>query len=401
MSIEREIAEWAASLEWEELPGGSRERVETVHLDALASGFAGATQQLAGRAARVASRFAADSDAALTFARAYEITAATLCDVYRPGLCHVTPVVLPPLEALTEGRSNEDFLAAFTVGLEVTTRLCLALDYPSLRERGWHSPGVAGPVGAAAAVARLLRLDADGMLNAMAHGAAQSAGTFAALGTEAVKFNQARAATAGLLAGLAAEAGLAASPFWLTAEDGGMVHSYVDGGAPEELVRELGTRWELEQISLRRWPAASSVQSLIEVCLELDVNPQEIAALEVELSPRAYEVSGDRGWETPLAAQQSARWVAACTLLDGDWWLEHSAHERLSDTRVASLAERISVAASPDVTGGGVRVRVRRTNGEELLDARAGASGDPDRPLSRADVEAKLARATATTAVSA
>ena len=393
MSIEREIAEWAATLEWDAMPGDTRERVETIHLDALASGIAGATQQLARQAQRVASDFADDSAAARTFARAYEITSATLCDVYRPGLCHVTPVVLPPLEVTREGRDEAELFAAFTVGLEVTTRLCLALDYPRLRERGWHSPGVAGPVGAAAAVARLLRLDAAGMLSAMAHGAAQGAGTFAALGTEAVKFNQARGATAGLLAGLAARAGLAASPDWLTAQDGGMAHSYVDGGAPELLVRDLGTRWELEQISLRRWPAASSVQSLIEVCLDLGVPADDVVTLSVELSPSAYEVSGDRGWETSLAAQQSAKWVAACTLLDGDWWLEHSAPARLGDSRVEAVADRISVTASATVEGGGVRVRLRRTNGEELLVERSSAPGDPDRPLSRGDVETKFSRA--------
>lgn len=393
MSIEREIAAWAAALEWDQVPGGTRERVETIHLDALASGLAGRTLQLAQQARKVGAAFGDESAAAATFARAYEITSATVCDVYRPGLCHVTPVVLPPLEALGEGRDHDDFLAAFTVGLEVTTRLCLALDYPRLRERGWHSPGVAGPVGAAAAVARLLRLDADAMSSAMAHGAAQGAGTFAGLGTEAVKFNQARGATAGLLAGLAADSGLAASRLWLTADDGGMAHAYVDGGEPELLVRDLGTRWELEQISLRRWPAASSVQSLIEVCLELAVPVDDIAALSVELSPRAYEVSGERGWETTLAAQQSARWVAACTLLDGDWWLDQSAPERLGDLRTAAVAGLVSVTESASVEGGGVRVRLRRTDGEELLVERAGAPGDPDRPLSRADVEAKLARA--------
>ena len=393
MSIELEIAEWVATLEWDAMPGDTRERVETIHLDALASGIAGATQHLATQAQGVARAFADDSAAARTFARAYEISAATLCDVYRPGLCHVTPVVLPPLETLREGRDDAEFLAALTVGLEVTTRLCLALDYPRLRERGWHSPGVAGPVGAAAAVARLLRLDAAGVLSAMAHGAAQAAGTFAALGTEAVKFNQARGATAGLLAALAAQSGLAASPGWLTAPDGGMAHTYVDGGAPEALVQDLGRRWELEQISLRRWPAASSVQSLIEVCLELAVPADDVLAVAVELSPRAYEVSGERGWETPLAAQQSARWVAACTIVDGDWWLEHSAPERLGDPEVKAVAERISVTASPTIEGGAVRVRLHRRNGEELVAERTSAPGDPERPLSRADVEAKLARA--------
>jgi 2-methylcitrate dehydratase PrpD len=390
MSVEREIAEWVAHLEWDHLPAATRERVEIIHLDAVASAHAGATTELAREAERVASAFGADSSAAHTFTRAYAITAATLCDVYRPGLCHVTPVVLPPLEAMG---ATDDLLVAFAAGLEVTTRLCCALNYPRLRDHGWHSPGVVGPIGAAAAVARLLRLDADGVLNAMAHGAAQSAGTFAALGTEAVKFNQARGAMSGLLAALAASAGLTASPLWLTATDGGLTHSYTEDAAPERLTAELGTHWELEQISLRRWPAASSVQSLIEVCLEQGP-ASEIASIEIELSPRAYEVSGDRGWDTPLAAQQSARWVAACTLLDGDWWLDHISAERLVDPATNALAERASVIASERIEGGGVRVRFRRTDGSEIVAERDTAPGDPDRPLTRADVEAKLARAT-------
>lgn len=399
MTVEQKIAEWAATLAWSEIPESTQQRVMTIHLDAVASGLAGAQLRLAEQASGVAQRFAGESPAAAAFARAYAITSATLCDVYRPGLCHVTPVVLPPLEALGAAEDDPEFLAAFTVGLEVTTRLCVALDYPRLRLRGWHSPGVVGPVGAAAAVARLLGLDADGVSNAMAHGAAQAAGTFAALGTEAVKFNQARAAVAGLLAGLAAEAGLAASPQWLTAVDGGMTTAYGGGPRPELLIRDLGKRWELERISLRRWPAASAVQSLIEVCVELEVEADQVETVEIDLSPHGYEVSGDRGWETPLAAQQSARWVAACTLLDRDWWLEHSTSARLLDPRTTELASRVRVNSSNEIDGSGVRVRVRTRGGAEVRVERHDAPGDPERPLSRADVEAKLARASSKVAV--
>jgi 2-methylcitrate dehydratase PrpD len=393
VSVEREIAAWAAALRWEDVPPEIRERVETIHLDALASGHAGRTRALTAQAAEVARAFAGDEAAARTFVRAYEITAATVCDVYRPGHSHVTPVVVPPLEAL--GGDGDELLAAMTVGLETTTRLCRALDYPRLRERGWHSPGVVGPVGAAAACARLLRLDADGVLSAMAHGAAQAAGTFAGLGTEAVKFNQARGAVAGLLAALAARAGLAASRRWLTDPDGGLDGAYSGGGEPELLVRGLGRDWELERISLRRWPAASSVQSLIEVCLDLGVGPDDVEAVAVELSLRGYEVSGDRGWETPLAAQQSARWIVAATLHDGDWWLEQSERPRIDDPILAAWAERVMVRPSEDVSGGGVRARFRLRDGTERIEERADAPGDPERPLSRADVEAKLQRAEA------
>ena len=203
--VEVALAEWVSALDWESVPPRVQDTVTNMLLDAVASSVAGRTQGLVSRATGVASSFAGDgSPAARAFVDAYATTSATLCDVYRPGLCHVTPVVVPVLLALTDERdvSGPQFLAALTVGLEVTVRLSQALGYPAMRERGWHSPGVVGTVGAAAAGARLMGLDAERCGHAMAHGAAQAAGTFAGLGTEAVKFNQARGATAGLLAAL-------------------------------------------------------------------------------------------------------------------------------------------------------------------------------------------------------
>ena len=51
--------------------------------------------------------------------------------------------------AEAEHASGPAFLAAVTAGLEVASRLLRAIGYAEFRRRGWHSPGVIGPVGAA------------------------------------------------------------------------------------------------------------------------------------------------------------------------------------------------------------------------------------------------------------
>ncbi len=397
--VETIFAEWSSELRWDALPPRIQATVVDIVLDAAASGLAGRTQGLVAEVTPVARAFAgAESAAARTLVDAYAITSATLCDVYRPALCHVTPVVVPPLVAVAEDgdTSGAEFLAAVAVGLETTVRLAQALDYPALRKRGWHSPGVVGTVGAAAAVARLLRLDATGSRNAMAHGAAQAAGTFASLGTKGVKFNQARGALAGLLAGRMGEAGLASAANWLTHPDGGMASAYAEGGDPDALARGLGEHWELANISLRRWPAASSVQSLIEVCLELDAPRDNIQRVEVELGTDAFKVSGDRGWDAPLAAQQSARWVTAAVIHDRDWWLEQSAPSRITDPELGSFAaERVHVTEVDDLGQAGVRVDVTLRDGSHVVLERETAPGDPERPLTAAQIDAKTERAAA------
>ena len=408
--MESALAGWVAELEVEDLPDEVRDRVEDLFLDALASAFAGRTQDLLDQVDGPAREFGGAGRytviggepagaAAAVLLNAYAITAATICDVYRPGLCHVTPVALPPLLVLAEeqGTTRGDLLAAFAAACEVTVRLARGIDYPAMRERGWHSPGVVGPVGAAAGVARLLRLDAGGTASALAHAAAQGAGTFAALGTEAVKFNQARGSASGFLAGLMGAAGLAAAERWFTHTDGGMGRAYSNGGDPDSVIEGLGSEWELRQISLRRWPAASSVQSLIGAVLQLRAEASLtwdlVARIEVELGPDAFQVSGPRLWETPLAAQQSARWVAATVLADGDWWLEQCSRERITDSGLgARAADQVSVREVPFLRQSGVRVTVTLTTGAELVAARDDAPGDPPCPLTHEQIESKLRR---------
>ena len=96
-------------------------------------------------------------------------------------------------------------LLAVATGLEVATRVAVGTNYPAFRNRGWHSPGVVGPFGAAAAVGKLLSLDAERQRNAFGLAGSQSAGTFAHWGTPTIKFHQCRGAVSGLLAGLLGE----------------------------------------------------------------------------------------------------------------------------------------------------------------------------------------------------
>src|SRR5208337_379208 len=156
---------------------------------------------------------------------------------------------VPPALAIAEREdsSGRDLLVAIAAGSEVTTRIGIGLDYPVFRARGWHGPGVLGPFGAAAAVGRLRRFDAQTMAKAFGLAGSQAAGTYAAWGTPTVKFHQCRGALSGLLAALLAQQGFVANPDFLTHPDGGLYSAYSDGGHPDRVIAELGTRWELQQ----------------------------------------------------------------------------------------------------------------------------------------------------------
>src|SRR5258707_13923744 len=82
--------------------------------------------------------------AGATILNGYLVTAVTMCDIHRSTLTHVTPEVIPPALAIAErdGASGRDLMVAIAAGCEVTTRVGIGVDYPAMRAKGWHGPGV-------------------------------------------------------------------------------------------------------------------------------------------------------------------------------------------------------------------------------------------------------------------
>lgn len=408
MPLEDTLASWIAGIGHEDIPPAIRGRAATMVLDAIASSFAG--RATSGRPAleTLADRLGGPGDSTVfgggglslvgaTLLNGYQVTAATICDVHRPTLCHVTPEVIPAAFAAAEqaGVDGRTFLTAVTIGMEVTVRLGQAFDYPVFRAHGWHAPGVTGAFGAAAAVARILDLDSLRTRHALGFAGGQAAGTFAALGSSGVKFHQARGAVSGLLAALLAESGFDAAEAILTAPDGGLFHAYAEGGLPERLLGGLGETWQFQEISLRRWPAASSIQALIDGMLQLvDREPIDVATVRevrVGLPEGSYRLNGTSGWGDQLSAMQSSRYVAAVVLHDRRLWLDQFAPARTADPVVGDFAAtRVRVTVDTALPPAGVSIEVERNDGSVAAIQLAVPRGDPAAPLTLADVEAKL-----------
>jgi 2-methylcitrate dehydratase PrpD len=96
---------------------------------------------------------------------------------------------------------------------------------------------VIGPFGGAAAVGKILGLNAEQLRHALGLAGSQASGTFAAFGTAAVKFHQAHGALSGLSAGLAAAEGFTTTDKILIHPDGGLYNTMSDGGNPEAVTR--------------------------------------------------------------------------------------------------------------------------------------------------------------------
>jgi 2-methylcitrate dehydratase PrpD len=402
------LAAFAHGLRRDDIGAAAARHAAALILDAVGCALAGwqaeetslvlrAARGLGGQGgASIIGGSAPASLAAAVVANAYLTTAVTACDVYLPAHCHLTPEVVPAALAIAEAEhaSGPALLTAVTAGLEVASRLLRAVDYTEFRGRGWHSPGVIGPVGAAVAAGLLLGLGEDELRSAMSLAVSQAAGTFAAWPTTAVKFHQARGALAGVIAATLAAQGFQAGPEPFEAPDGGLFASYAPGDASAALAG-LGRDWELEQISVRLWPGAAAVQALLTALLGTGrrlPGAAELTGMEIRVPPATYQAHRDVVHPAgTFEALLSFHYVAAATIAHGRFGIDLAGAARRDDPQIATLIDRrIRLLPDPAVPRGGVHVTLRRHGGGAVVIREQAAAGTPGRAATPAQLRGKF-----------
>jgi 2-methylcitrate dehydratase PrpD len=410
LDIEAPLSEFVSTLDLSDVSPSAVIHAKTLIVDAVGCALAGdlseetpivrrtATQSFGSGSSTVVGSRERLSPAGATLVNAYLITAMTVCDVYRPAHCHMTPLVVPPALTAAEetGATGQELLVAAIAGMELMARIALGLDYPAFRARGWHSPGVIGPFGAAAAFGRVKGFDAETMLRALGLAATQSAGSYLSWGTPAVKFHQARGAVSGLLAAQMAEQGFIGGIRPLTADDGGIYNTHSNGGKPELAIEGLGTQWEMEQIAVRLWPGASPVQTMLTALFDLidseGVAAGQISSVEIGISSEDYKTHG--GFSRPAGtfeALLSYAYLASLALHDQRVWFDGVRPPRIHDDQLLDFGEhRVRLVEVSDLPVNGCELTLRLGDGRELHRRVEQAKGTAENPATRADVDKKF-----------
>lgn len=404
-----ELARFASDFSYADLSTSAKEHTRRLLLDSIACAFAADFSDEVAPYASFARTAGGVGDSTVigapdrlsligaTLLNGYLITAVTVCDTYLPASAHICPEVVPPALAIAErdGVDGRDLLTAIALGAEVAVRVAIGIDYSVARKRGWHFPGIIGPFGAAAAVGHLRGLTPIQMRNAFGLAGSQAAGTWAAWGTPTVKFHQSRGAVSGLLAGLLAEEDFSASNEIFVHPDGGILTTYSDGGNPEALIANLGTRFELEQIAFRLWPGTAPAQSAFTAVFELIASERPkfdgIDHVRIEVGPQMHEAHARFVEpEGRFDALLSYHFIVAKCLRDGFFSFESLKPEHISDETLKHfIRERVELAPNTDLTSGRCRVTVRMRDGRDLTVQSDAAKGAPENPMTLAELSAK------------
>jgi 2-methylcitrate dehydratase PrpD len=298
------------------------------------------------------------------------------------------------------GASGRALLDAYVVGFEIEGRLGRAMN-PRHYQRGWHCTSTIGTIGAAAAVSRLLGLDATATGHALAIAASEASGLKENFGTMVKPLHGGLAARSGVMAGLLARAGMTASA---TAIEGGQGFlAAMDSESPSlaAFVADLGVRWEILDtgITVKLYPSCAATHPPLDAILDLrrrerfeadDVESIEVGVDAITPTVLLYDrpLSG-------LEAKFSLPFCAAAAVVDGCVALETFDAEHLRDPRIAAMQARVRMSVDPSLDPSApaltqARVTVRLTDGRVLSANANGARGYPDRPASEEELTAKF-----------
>ena len=103
-----------------------------------------------------------------------------LDDTHIRGIIHPGTVIIPSVFSIGERENADcvDIITSIIIGYEVMGKVATSMQ-PSLRDRGFHATSICGPIGVAAAIAKLLNFDVENIRNALSIAATQSSGLLA------------------------------------------------------------------------------------------------------------------------------------------------------------------------------------------------------------------------------
>jgi 2-methylcitrate dehydratase PrpD len=315
-------------------------------------------------------------------------------DTHMPTVIHPTVPVAAAACAVAEhrGASGAALLDAFILGVEVECRVGNAMS-PGHYAAGWHITSTCGVIGAAAAVAKLLELDAQRMTWALGIAATQSCGLTAMMGSMSKSYNMGHAAKSGVLAALLAERGFTSSERALEAPRG-FANVLARNPRLNALTDELGSAWALSCNAYKPFPCGIVLHAAIDGCMELRdehaLTPDAIERAEARLHPLALELAGKAAPRTGLEGKLSVYHAAAVALLYGRAGVAEFTDECVGRTAVQAFSTR--VVAIPDATldKAAARVRIVLKDGRILDRYVPYALGSLEKPMKDRDLEDKF-----------
>jgi 2-methylcitrate dehydratase PrpD len=408
MPLTQDLAHFTAGLTFDNLPAEAVAIARTGFIDTIATMIAGSRdaaplllrQALSPPPGEATLCFTGDSASAPEAAWINGTAAHALDydDVAVRG--HPSTVLVPAIIAEGEalGASGGDMITAYVAGYEIWAELARR-DPGHHHAKGWHPTGIFGAIAAAAACARLRRLDGGQTAMALALAASQSAGLMANFGTMTKPFHAGRAANAGLMSARLAAVGFTASPDALEHPQGFLSAVSPEGRCDRDSPAALGQPWHIveNRLSIKKYPACyalhRSLDGMLDLLAKRPLVPDEIARITASISKTRAMILRNHRPQTGLEGKFSMEFAMAAAVLARRASLAEFTDRFVQRADVQSLMRKVAIETNenydPEMSGASLfdQVRVHLVDGETLATEQVRrARGAAELPLSEAEL---------------
>lgn len=410
-----ELAAFASTLRYEQIPGDVLQRCKALLLDSLGNSLAGARSRPVLSMEKFAiSMGPGGGPSEVLISRrktspmfAAMINAASahmleLDDVHNGAVLHPGTVVFPAILAMAQalGVSGKALLTAAVAGYEVGIRVGEFLGRSHYKI--FHTTATAGTLAAAAAAGRLLELSPDQMLDALGSAGTQAAGLWEFLrdAADAKQLHSSNAVVNGMKAAYLAQDGFTGAKRILEGAQG-MAAGMSTDADPARLTDRLGTRWALAETSFKYHAACRhthpAADALLSVMREHSLQSSKIAHIVAHVHQSALDILGPIAQPaTVLQSKFCMGHVLAIVALRGRAGLREL-DACFADPEVLSLRGKIQMRLDEEVEAcypvrwiG--KVTVTTTDGRQLDGRVDEPKGDPGNSLTQAEIEEKFSQ---------
>ena len=409
-----ELAHYAASCRYEDIPPDVIERAKQCIIDTIAAvvfgyhlpwsrivvafaqknGVGGNSRVLGPGGPRVHAPAAALANGAL--AHAFEMDNLTWPSTgVHPG---ATLLASGLAVAQERGMGGRELLTAVVAGAEVMIRIGRATKH-SNEGRGFHAPGTTGPFGAAIACGKLMGFDEERMQNALGIAGSLACGLleFARSGTGAMvkRLHLGRAAESGVLAASLAGEGFTGPASVLEGEFGFLRVFCGSEFDPHELTDGLGDSYATRSIMLKRFPchitAHTSVQAILDLRAEHGYAAADVASIHIEGNDKMARVNNIPLPADIMMAQYSIPFCVALAHVRDPRDPRSFDEGALREPQIRALAERVTITVTKDhPTPLAAAVTVALKDGRVFTRCVAGFKGTPEQPLDQGELREKF-----------
>ncbi len=321
-----------------------------------------------------------------------------LDDGHRHAHVHPGACVIPAALSLCEfhKKSGKEFISSIIVGYQVAITLGMIVN-PMHRNRGFHSTGTCGTLGAAAAASKALDLDEDQIINALGLAGTQAAGLLETdhSGSMGKHLHAGRAAQSGVLSALLAQRGFTGAETILESNEG-FLNVMADINC-KQIKCDMDI-YRILEVYFKIYPLCRHLHSSIDAMLHmLNENSRDLEIEEIlGITVKTYKIAAEHDNYHPYtieALKQSLPVSLAIAVLKNDLRLDNL---NLNQNRreIEEISKKIFIEYSedfdllyPDKRPATVTINTKSRSYEKTIDL---AYGEPENPLNKSDIIKKF-----------